>query len=243
MPSILHSTNCHIKKNFYHLCIYVDDDHQIPTSPQATTSLSETQSTDISVDNIVPSLTRLNFQLLNEKKNGILLSDIMLNRLLSVQQVPSVVNRNKRKFYFNDGMKNIIATPTPLANHSRITSVATLDTIVSDSNATKISWVRSQASFGSYLSTQSYTDKEATSMLKTKIKISYIDVTNSIRWAVKRLELEVESEEEANQLYVTLNMCLSTLQQRPRRLLAFVNPFGGKGNRIKSVFFMRSYAA
>jgi hypothetical protein len=39
----------------------------------------------------------------------------------------------------------------------------------------------------------------------------------------------MDTEDLANELYANLNLCLSTLKQRPHRLLAFVNPLSGKG--------------
>ena len=75
-------------------------------------------------------------------------------------------------------------------------------------------------------------DSESILLSKTIIKINYVDVSNSIQWNIKNLELEIDTEDIANELYTNLNLCLSTLTQRPRHLLAFVNPIVGKGEKL-----------
>ena len=86
MPSILYSTTCYIKNDLYRLCIYVDDNDQNSTDIQSTTDSSDFTSLDIPINTIIPSLTRLNFQLINDKKNKNIPETIILNHLLNVKQ-------------------------------------------------------------------------------------------------------------------------------------------------------------
>eukprot|EP00775_Hariotina_reticulata_P013622 gene13622-13748_t len=48
------------------------------------------------------------------------------------------------------------------------------------------------------------------------------------QWSVKRLELSTEHQETAKRWVELIRQRLQDLSQRPRRLLVFVNPFGGK---------------
>jgi hypothetical protein len=131
---------------------------------------------------------------------------------------------------------------TPVNEQSQQTSYTTLNTTISQLSAsqtpipTPTPKPRRQFSFRRFLSTQSNIDNETNFTSKIGIHINYVDVLNSIRWTVKTLKVELTSEDLATELYMNLNLCLSTLKQRPRHLLAFVNPFGGKGktNRFLS---------
>jgi hypothetical protein len=107
---------------------------------------------------------------------------------------------------------------------------------------------RRQFSFGRFFSSPSNRDTEIIALYKTLIKIHYVDVSNSIRWNIKSLELEMDTEDIANELNLNLFLCLSTLKQRPRSLLAFVNPLSGKGmkkkkqssSKLMELLFLRS---
>ncbi|CAF5073305.1 unnamed protein product, partial [Rotaria magnacalcarata] len=191
----------------------------------------EVKFTDISLDNIIPSITRLCFEPINEKKNTIVPEVISLNHLLSVQQLTKVPNKNRRNFNDNNKPIDRNIMVTTMNESSQQTSCATLNTLVSENAVQQTPKIRRQASRRRFFSNQSYIDCEIDPIYKTGIKIRYVDVSNLIRWSVKKLEIEMETEDITNELYFNLNLCLSTLEQRPHKLLAFVNPFGGKGNR------------
>jgi hypothetical protein len=233
MPSILYSTTCYIKNDLYHLCIDVDNNDQNSTDTQSVADSPDFTSPDIPIDTIIPSLTRINFKLVNDKKNTIIPKTIILNHLLNVQQIDTTPNRNKRNFNISNEIIDTNDTITPALEQSQKTSYTTADAAVSEAAVPQTPASRRQFSFKQLFSTQTYTDSEVNYIFKTSIKISYVDISNSIRWTVKRLELEVETEDTATELYTNLNSCLSTLTQRPHNLLAFVNPFGGKGNENK----------
>ena len=224
MPSILYSTTCVIRNDLYRLRIYVDElnstDDRLP---------SPFTSVDIPLTLIQPSLTRIDFQWIDEKKtkNNIPPS-ITLHHLLNVQQTVSLLSKAKNK-----------ADRSSLEASSRSTTASATPTIEQSQDTAQISTTptgthqvllkRRPFSFGRFFSTQSKSSSEVILLSKTSIQIDYIDVSDSIRWNIKSLELEMDTEEVASELCANLNLCLSTLKQRPRRLLAFVNPLSGKG--------------
>ena len=231
MPSILYSTTCYIKNDLCRLCISIDDSDEDSTNTQLPTESSDFTSTDILRDAIKPSLTQIKFELVNEKKHANIPKIIALNHLLNVQQTTSISKKNRRNFNNSTEVINTYRTTTPITEQSRQTSYTTLNTNISGVVETPIPTPRRQFSFGRLFSAQPNTETEANLLCKATIKISYVDVSNWIRWNVKRLEVEFETEDIANELYINLNLCLSTLKQRPHHLLAFVNPVGGKGNK------------
>jgi hypothetical protein len=208
----------------------VDDDEKNSAKTQLTTESSDFTSTDIPKDRIEPSLTRINLELVNEKKNVKIPNIIILNHLLNVQRTKSIPKKNKRNFTNSTEVFNTYET-TPIIDQSKQTSYTTLNSNTSELVSPQTPTARRQFSFGRFFSTQSNAESDGNLTPQTTIKISYVDVSNWIRWNVKRLEVEVETEDIANELYANLKLCLSTLQQRPHHLLAFVNPFGGKGNK------------
>ncbi|CAF1307985.1 unnamed protein product [Rotaria sordida] len=237
MPSILYSTTCYISNDFYRLRIYVDDGNNYSdlVSPKniklATDSLDFT-ATSIPIDHIKPSFTRLNFELLNEKKpNNNIPTTIPLKYLLNVQQTTSLPKNSYRNFStslptpsLETSSRMISLTSSPILEQSEERS-----RIMLTPNSSQAMFKRRQFSFRRFLSSFSNTDSDVVLLYKTLIKIKYIDVSNSFQWNIKSLELEMDSEDIANELYINLNSCLSTLEQRPHRLLAFVNPLSGKG--------------
>ena len=236
MPSTLYSTTCYIKNDLYRLCIYVDDNDQNSTDIQSTTDASDFTSPDIPIDTIIPSLTRIDFELINNKKNTNIPKTIILNHLLNVQQINLVSNKNKRNFNNNNEILDTNDTTTQAFEQSKKTSYTTLNTAISEVTVPETPAIRRQFSFKTLFSTQTLADNEFNFISKTLIRISYVDVSNSIRWNIKKLELEVETDDIANELYTNLNLCLSTLTQRPHNLLVFVNPIGGKGNQLLKVY-------
>ena len=230
MPSILYSTTCTIKTDLYRLRIYVDDQPNYSSIPvQLATDSLEFTPTNIPINHIKPSLTRLTFQLLDDKKiNNSIPQTIALNHLLNAKQavaLPKKSLRNSNNSAPSPSLdisgRSISARTTPILSRSQDTSRTTLTPPSS----------RRQFSFTRLFSTTTNYDTEAILLHKTLIRIHYVDVSNSIRWTVKSLEFELDTEEVANELYANLTVCLSTLKQRPRRLLAFVNPLSGKGRR------------
>jgi hypothetical protein len=219
MPSTLYSTTCYIKNVLHRLRIYVDDNNE------ATDSFDFT-ATDIPINQIKPSLTRLHFELLTGKKpnNNNIPETIILNHLLNVKQTvsrPKKYNSNNLQTpSLNLSDRSPTITTKPILEQSQETNHT-----ASTSNSSQINFKRRQFSFGRFFSSLSTPDSESSIL----IKINYVDVSNSIRWNVKSLELEMDTEDLANELYANLNLCLSTLKQRPHRLLAFVNPLSGKG--------------
>ena len=230
MPSILYSTTCYIKNDLYRLRIYVDDENA-DASTQVVPDPFEFTPIDIPLDHIKPALTRITFELLDNKRfNPNIPRTIPLNQLLNVKQDISYPKNYKN-------LSNSLQTPslnassgnTPIIGLSHETSQTTL-TPQSSRTPSK----RRQISFGRFFSSSSNYDSEVTVLSRTLIKISYIDVSNSIRWNIKSLTLELDTEDLANELNVNLHLCLSTLRQRPRSLLAFVNPLSGKGMNERS---------
>ncbi|CAF5167535.1 unnamed protein product, partial [Rotaria magnacalcarata] len=71
MSSTIYSIKCYIKNNPYQLSIRVDSDDANSTNNPLPTDELEVKFTDISLDNIIPSITRLCFEPINEKKNTI----------------------------------------------------------------------------------------------------------------------------------------------------------------------------
>jgi len=226
MPSILYSTTCYIKTDLYRLRIYVDDDCSDLSSQVETDSLDFT-ATELPINRIKPSFTRLSFELLDDKKiNNNIPQTIPLNHLLNVKQTissPKKYNKTPQTPSLGASSRN-----SPIVDLSRETSQITL---TPDSSQTTLK--RRQFSFGRFFSSPSNRDTEIIALYKTLIKIHYVDVSNSIRWNIKSLELEMDTEDIANELNLNLFLCLSTLKQRPRSLLAFVNPLSGKGMKKK----------
>jgi len=208
----------------------VDDDEKTSTKTQLTTESSDFTSTDIPIDKIKPSLTRISFELVNEKKNVKIPNIIILNHLLNVQRTNSIPKKNKRNFTNSTEVLNTYET-TPIIEQSKQTSYTTLNSNISEVVSPQTPTARRQFSFGRFFFTQSNTENDGNLISQTTIKIIYVDVSNWIRWSVKTLEVEVETEDIANELYANLKLCLSTLQQRPHHLLVFINPIGGKGNQ------------
>ncbi|CAF0954470.1 unnamed protein product [Adineta ricciae] len=230
MPSILYSTTCFIKADLYRLRIYVDNQSTLEESvPSATGSLDFT-ATDIPIACIKPSFTRLHLQSLEDKRTIRNIPEtITLNHLLNIKQTTSSPRKIHKSFSQSlQATTSINASSertTPSLEQSQDSTRVTLS-----SNNSEMKFKRGQFSFRRLFPSLSTQDSEAVLLFKTTIKIDYVDVSNSIRWNTKTLELELETEELANELYANLNLCLSTLTQRPRRLLAFVNPLSGKGH-------------
>ncbi len=237
MPSVLYSTTCYNKNDLYRLSICIDDNEQNLNNIQCDTDSSDFISLDISIDSIIPSLTRINFELINNRKNTNIPKTIILNHLLSVQQTQIIPNRNRK--YFNNNNEFIYTNDAmSITEKSQKTSQTTLNQTVSEVVIPQTPASGRQFDFRRLFSTQTYTDGQANLISRVGININYVDVLNSIRWSIKTLKLEFQTEDIANELYVNLNLCLSALKQRPRHLLAFVNPFGGKGKK-KTDFYLQ----
>lgn len=223
MPSILYSTTCSIKNERYRLSIVVNDDR----NSSSTDSIQFTP-TDICIEQIIPAVTQINLECLNEHKKSTtaLPKSIMLNCLLDVQHCQVIWKNNRKKISASVDAVNDLGISTPALNQA---SQTTLDTIVSEADISQVPIVNRQRSFARFFSTQSNVDNETTSKVKSLVKLSYVDVSDSVRWSVKRLELNFDTEALAKKLHASVKLCLSTLTQRPTRLLVFVNPLCGKG--------------
>ena len=223
MPSILYSTTCSIKNDRYRLSIVVNDDQ----NSSNTDSIPFTP-TDISTEQIIPAVTQLNLEYLNEGKKSTtaLPKSIMLNCLLDVQHSQVIWKNNRKKISTSVDSVNDLGISTPALNQA---SQRTLDTIVSEADTPQAPVVKRQRSLARFFSTQSNVDNETVSKVKSLVKLSYVDVSNSVRWRIKRLELNFDSEALAKELHANVKLCLSTLTQRPTHLLVFVNPLCGKG--------------
>lgn len=246
MPSILYSTTCFIKNDFYRLRIYVDekyDYNEIISSEfiQSTSDSLEFTSTNIPIHHIQPSFTRLHFELLNKKKaNNNIPETITLNHLLDIKQT-NTLPRNYYKNVSNSFQADALEASSRTTSSIRTTTLeqsGESSRIILTPNDSKPFVKRRQLSFRRFFSSSSNSDSEAILLFRTLIKIKYIDVSNSIQWNIKCLELEMDTEDIANELYRNLTLCLSTLKQRPRRLLAFINPLSGKG--MKNI--LRNYS-
>ncbi|CAF1300897.1 unnamed protein product, partial [Adineta ricciae] len=225
MPSVLYSTVCYIKNEHHHMYIYVDGAQSDSTEVQAT---SEFASPDIAIDNIDPSLTKIKLESVSKRKNTNIPKVIHLNNLLHVQHIKSIRKRKRNVYISTDALTTF--EPVPITEPSAEGSHATLNKSTSEVVVVPSTPVLPRSySLSRLFLGQKSTETEGHAEYKFAVKLSYIDVSNSIRWSIKRLEFEVESEDVANEVCVNLNLCLSTLKQRPRHLLAFVNPFGGKG--------------
>jgi hypothetical protein len=181
----------------------------------------------------MPSLTRLKFELVNDKKN----TDpkiIALNHLISIKQVQVSSNRDGDMLNSTYDLQNYSELAAPIEEESQQASQTTLKTQVSQLTVPPTPNRGRQYKFRRMFSTQSFADTERNFAIKTAIHIYYVDVSNSIRWNIKKLKIGIENEDIiSNELYTNLNLCLSSLKQRPRNLLAFVNPFGGKGKNSR----------
>lgn len=240
MPSILYSTTCYIKDDFYRLRIFVDDSNDYSELITNENIRSENDSlelsaTSIPIKHIIPSSTRLNFQLLNESKiNTNFPETIILNHLLTVQQTTPLPKRFSKKLTQSlqtPSLEGSNRSVNPLTDASTLEQSGQISYITFSTNESPVLFKRRQFSFRKFFSLPSNTDSETILLFKTLIKIKYIDVSNSTQWRIKCLELEMDTESIADELYSNLNLCLSTLRHRPRRLLAFVNPLSGKGRR------------
>ena len=221
MSSILYSTTGYSKNDLYRLGICVDDHGD---AGSFASDIDEFTPTHISMDQIVPSLTHVSLELLEHESERVISTKIIdLYHLLSVQ-LPEVTDDSDPKGSY--GTFGTTDASMPVVEHSLVDSNPTLNTSTSVATLTSLASAGRQFSFARLFSTQTCQESVPWRNLVT---LSYIDVSNATRWSVKRLTLEVETEDVANEVCINLNVCLSALKQRPHRLLAFVNPLCGKG--------------
>lgn len=89
-----------------------------------------------------------------------------------------------------------------------------------------------------FSSQQTNKDHDVTLSKSTQIDLSYVDISESFMWTVKRIQLEMDSA-VAHQLCLISTGYLSKLKHRPRHLLVFVNPQCGKGEQMHKFFACR----
>lgn len=225
MPVILYSNTCYIKNDRYCLSIILDDNEQSSSNVSFETNSTDSGFHVFPVDSIIPSLTRINLELIEGKASANIPKTIPLNHLLNVEQIQCSTNKYQESF--DD-------TKPPMTNSSPKSNKKPMKKQLSEVVLARTPMLRRQMNFGRFFSTQSSPNSQANIILKTKISLNYVNMSNSIRWNVNKIILDLDSEDAADELYVNLDQCLSTLKQRPRSLLAFVNPFGGKG-RVRKI--------
>ena len=225
MPSVVYSTTCSVKNDRYRVSIVAGDDRNSSKADSAPFTAN-----NIPIQQIRPAVTQVNFECINEDKRSttILPKSLMLNYILKVHQSQVIWKNNLKKVSASMDAINDCSLPNPALDQGQQDSQATLSTVLSEVDTPQIP---QQRSFARFFSTQSNVDNQTVTKMKSSIKLSYVDVSNSIRWNVKRLELEFETEALANELHANLTLCLATLTQRPTRLLVFVNPLCGKGEK------------
>ncbi len=82
-----------------------------------------------------------------------------------------------------------------------------------------------------FSSQQTIKSSEISSSESTHVDLSYIDISESFLWSVKRIQLEMDTT-AARQLCQISTQFLSKLKHRPRHLLVFINPQCGKGKQM-----------
>ncbi len=83
--------------------------------------------------------------------------------------------------------------------------------------------------FGSLSSERSSKSDEMPLSESTQVDLSYVDISESFIWSVKRIQLEMDTTAAAQQLCLISTRYLSKLKHRPRHLLVFINSQCGKG--------------
>ena len=229
MASTQYSTSCYYKNDLYRVSIVVDQDGDSDGDSEISEQFT---GTDLSPDKIKPTLTHLHFELADpHRKSSALPKTIRLNQLLNVVYVKSVSNRQQKHAFTSVDTMNSPDPSRDAMEKSQETLSTMLNKSRSEMNVAQPPARNQQFSWGTFLSRQTTINGSRTDLIRrSAIRLCYVDVSNSIQWHVKKLELELETETMAVDLYRNLNLCLSTLVERPRYLLVFVNPCCGKGN-------------
>ena len=228
MSYVLYSVYCHINDQHYRFYISVGKNDDNSTGTLLPENSDEFTSTEISTHGVIPSLTQLNFESTELIQTMVIPEKISLNNLLKVEKT-SVASRSvQQQFSNNSTMVTTTVRTKPLTtnipkSHSRVFGRS-----ISDMGIQRENRISRQTSLKKFLSKMSSSHSKTDCTTRAVVKISYIDVSNSY-WKIKRLELEVESDEVANELCTNLDNCLSTLKQRPHHLLVFINPSAGRG--------------
>lgn len=216
MSSVLYSTTCFIKKRLYQLSVDVE---------RASTNAAETET-----PTVTPSSTRIKLETVSSRTGASNVQIIPLNQLLNVRHTKLPSRRFKRSYNVSTDTLNISnSSQPPSSEPSKQGSSTALNALSIAAAAPPTSAIPRSFSLSRLFFAPSTTDMTTDPAYRPAVEINYIDVSQSIRWSVKRVEVEVESENVADELCASLNLCLSALTQRPRHLLAFVNPYGGKG--------------
>lgn len=222
MTRIQYSINCYYKNDLYRLSIVVNSDGDADDLSEISDPFT---GTDILPEQIKPTLTQINFELTDPyRKSSALPQSIRLNQLLNVVYVKSVTNRQEKQAFTSDDTLNTKSISREAIEESQETLYTMLKKSRSDVN------VKQQSSWGSHLSRQTTVNNSRPDFTRiSSVRLSYVDVSNSIHWSIKKVELKFDTETMAVDLYRNLNVCLTTLIERPRYLLVFVNPCCGKG--------------
>lgn len=224
MPVVLFSNWCYIKNDLYQVSIVVDDNEQTSMDVSFESDSTDSEFNVFPVESINPAFTRIHFELIDGKGNGNIPQTIPLNHVLSVKQVPrNQYQENPEQISDSNDL------PPATPSESLKSSKKSIKKQFSEALLATTPMLREQMDFRRFFSAQSYNYSQTELVLKTIIHLNYVDMSNPIRWNVNKIILDLDNEDMSNELYVNLDQCLSTLNQRPRHLLAFVNPFGGKG--------------
>jgi hypothetical protein len=212
--TILHAMDCHVRRQPYRLLIVAAMEHS-----QSIES-SEFLPTEVPIEKVRPSPMSIVLEPLNVRgRKSKPPQSIPLNHLLSAQQSTIIFNRRQRTMVDKQSRRSTMTGNSFEMNTPQSSS-----------------GTRRQSRFSRFLSLDSMLKSDEETIVKSLVNLSYVDVSNSIRWNIKHLNLEFDDKELAAQVCVNLNLCLAKLEQRPRRLLVFVNPQCGKGNASASIF-------
>ena len=223
MSSDLFSSAFYIKGLAYRLCICTDDDSSKgPVSTdRPVLARSDTCESKLIDVKIPPSSIRLHFESLsdrNQKSDSVdkdsVPESIILDHLLNVKVIASLANPDS-------GLKKRRAEYTNQHSLAKSTNEQSCSPV-------------SQSSEWSFTD-ESNKSNELSLSQSTQVHLNYVEITKSLLWTVKRLELEMDVE-AANKLSEILTRYLSKLTHRPRHLMCFVNPQCGKG---KKTFFSK----
>jgi hypothetical protein len=110
---------------------------------------------------------------------------------------------------------------------SKLLNIKQTVKLLNESNSSSIS-----QRFERFSSQETSTTYKVPLSESTQVNLSYVDISESFIWSVKRIQLEMNST-PAQQLCLISSRYLSKLKHRPRHLLVFINPECGKGKQME----------
>jgi hypothetical protein len=229
MSTMNYSTRCYVKNELYCVSIVgnVNNDHA-KQSDLSNTEIIECLSSDIPIASIETATVRIEFDLIDgNKPASIVPKTIDLHRLLTIE--------------LNDTLSNPEQTSTNIdANNPSVISMlpdepcqqtceTTISTSTCDKSISTASVTHRRFTFKSFISSLFSAKTSVNLNTKSIIKLCYVNVCESVRWNINRLDLHFETNKLAEDFSRNINLCLSTFIQRPHHLLVFINPLSGKG--------------